>query len=43
MQNILAVIKAHLDLLIQSPHLKKREMNRLQTIENTTKKASHLS
>ena len=43
MQTPLAVIKAHLDLLIQSPHLKEEEMNHLQTIENTTKKIVSLN
>lgn len=43
MQTPLAVIKAHLDLLIQSPHLKEEEMNHLQAIENTTKKLASLN
>lgn len=43
MQTPLAVIKANLDLLIQSPHLKEEEMNHLQAIENTTKKLTSLN
>jgi signal transduction histidine kinase len=43
MQTPLAVIKANLDLLIQSPHLKEEEMNHLQAIENTTKKLASLN
>lgn len=43
MQTPLAVIKAHLDLLIQSPHLQEEEMNHLQAIENTTKKLASLN
>ena len=43
MQTPLAVVKANLSLLMQSPHLKEDEMNRLQTIENTIKKLSSLN
>ena len=43
MQTPLAVIKANLSLLMQSPHLKEEEMNQLQTIENTVKKLSSLN
>lgn len=43
MQTPLAVIKANLDLLIQSPHLQEEEMNHLQAIENTTKKLASLN
>jgi signal transduction histidine kinase len=43
MQTPLAVIKANLDLLIQSPYLQEEEMNHLQAIENTTKKLTSLN
>lgn len=43
MQTPLAVVKANLSLLMQSPHLKEEEMNQLQTIENTVKKLSSLN
>lgn len=43
MQTPLAVIKANLDLLIQSPHLQEEEMNHLQAIENTTKRLASLN
>ncbi|MDP1802850.1 MAG: HAMP domain-containing sensor histidine kinase [Bacteroidota bacterium] len=43
MQTPLAVVKANLSLLMQSPNLKEDEMNRLQTIENTIKKLSSLN
>lgn len=43
MQTPLAVIKANLFLLMQSPHLKEEEMNQLQAIDNTTKKLASLN
>lgn len=43
MQTPLAVIKAHLDLLIQSPNLKETEMHQLQVIDNTTNKLASLN
>jgi len=43
MQTPLAVVKANLSLLMQSPHLKEDEMNRLQIIENTIKKLASLN
>ncbi|MBC7694982.1 MAG: HAMP domain-containing histidine kinase [Burkholderiales bacterium] len=43
MQTPLAVIKANLSLLLQSPNLKENEMNQLQSIENTIKKLSALN
>lgn len=43
MQTPLAVLKANLSLLMQSPHLKEEEMNQLQIIENTVKKLSSLN
>ena len=43
MQTPLAVLKANLSLLLQSPHLKEEEMNQLQIIENTVKKLSSLN
>jgi len=43
MQTPLAVVKANLNLLMQSPNLKEDEMNRLQIIENTIKKISSLN
>lgn len=43
MQTPLAVVKANLSLLMQSPNLKEDEMNRLQTIENTIKKLTSLN
>lgn len=43
MQTPLAVVKANLSLLMQSPNLKEDEMDRLQTIENTIKKLSSLN
>lgn len=43
MQTPLAVVKANLSLLMQSPHLREDEMNRMQTIENTIKKLSSLN
>jgi signal transduction histidine kinase len=42
MQTPLAVIKANLSLLMQSPYLKEVEMDQLQTIENTLKQLSAL-
>jgi signal transduction histidine kinase len=42
MQTPLAVIKASLSLLIQSPHLREMEMDQLQTIENNLKQLSAL-
>lgn len=43
MQTPLAVVKANLSLLMQSPNLKEEEMNQLQSIENTVKKLSALN
>ena len=43
MQTPLAVIKANLSLLMQSPNLKEAEMNHLEAMENTTKKLSSLN
>jgi signal transduction histidine kinase len=43
MQTPLAVVKANLSLLVQSPNLKEEEMNQLQAIENTVKKLSALN
>ena len=43
MQTPLAVIKASISLLIQSPNLKEEEMNQLQVIDNTTNKLSQLN
>lgn len=43
MQTPLAVVKANLSLLIQSPNLKEEEMNQLQAIENTVKKLTALN
>lgn len=43
MQTPLAVVKANLSLLMQSPILREEEMNRLQTIENTIKKLTSLN
>jgi len=43
MQTPLAIIKAHISLLIQSPHLKVEEMNSIQAIDNTTKKLAALN
>lgn len=43
MQTPLAVIKANLSLLLQSPNLRENEMNQLQSIENTIKKLSALN
>jgi len=43
MQTPLAVVKANLSLLMQSPHLKEEEMNQLQSIENTVKKLTALN
>lgn len=43
MQTPLAVVKANISLLMQSPHLKEEEMNQLQTVENTIKKLSALN
>ncbi len=43
MQTPLAVVKANLSLLIQSPNIKEEEMNRLQAIENTIKKLAALN
>lgn len=43
MQTPLAVIKANIGLLIQSPHLASEEMNQIQAIENTTKKMASLN
>jgi signal transduction histidine kinase len=43
MQTPLAVVKANLSLLFQSPNLKEEEMNQLQSIENTIKKLTALN
>lgn len=43
MQTPLAVIKARLDLLIQSPHLKEEEMNQLQAIISSVSKLGALN
>ena len=43
MQTPLAVVKANLSLLLQSPNLKEEEMNQLQSIENTVKKLTALN
>ena len=43
MQTPLAVVKANLSLLMQSPNLKEEEMNQLQAIENTVKKLTALN
>jgi len=43
MQTPLAVIKANLNLLIQSENLNEVEMNQLQTIDNTIKKLTSLN
>lgn len=43
MQTPLAVVKANLSLLMQSPNLKEEEMNQLQSIENTVKKLTALN
>ncbi len=43
MQTPLAVVKANLSLLMQSPNLKEVEMNQLQSIENTVKKLTALN
>jgi signal transduction histidine kinase len=43
MQTPLAVIKANIGLLIQSPHLSEEEMNQLSTIEDSVKKLASLN
>lgn len=43
MQTPLAVVKATVSLMMQSPNLKEEEMNQLQTIENTLRKLSALN
>lgn len=43
MQTPLAIVKANLGLLMQSPVLREEEMNRLQAIENTIKKLTSLN
>ena len=43
MQTPLAVVKANLSLLMQSPNLKEEEMDRLQAIDNTLKKLNALN
>lgn len=43
MQTPLAVIKANVSLMMQSPNLKEEEMNQLETIENTLRKLSALN
>lgn len=43
MQTPLAIIKANIGLLMQSPSLKLEEMNQLQAIDDTTKKLSFLN
>ncbi len=42
-QTPLAVIKARIDLLLQSPNLKENEMNQMQAIENAVNKLSSLN
>lgn len=43
MQTPLAVLKASIGLLIQSPNIKEMEMNHIQTIDNMVKKLSSLN
>jgi signal transduction histidine kinase len=43
MQTPLAIVKANVSLLLQSPNLKEDEMNQLHSIENTIKKWSALN
>lgn len=43
MQTPLAVIKANIGLLMQSPNLKQEEMEQLQSIDNTARKMSSLN
>ena len=43
MQTPLAVIKANIGLLMQSPNLKEEEMDQIETIDNTVKKLSSLN
>ena len=43
MQTPLAIIKANISLLMQSPNLKEEEMEQLQAIDNTTKKLASLN
>lgn len=43
LQTPLAVIKANISLLMQSPNLKEEEMGQLQVLENTVKKLSALN
>ena len=43
MQTPLAVIKANIGILMQSPNLKEDEMNQIQSIDNTVKKLSSLN
>lgn len=43
MQTPLAVIKANVNLLMQSPHMGSDEMNQVQSIDNTVKKISSLN
>jgi signal transduction histidine kinase len=43
MQTPLAVVKAKLDLLIQSPNLKEEEMNQLQAIDSSISKLASLN
>ncbi len=43
MQTPLAIIKANISLLLQSPNIKEAEMNQLQAIDNTTKKLAALN
>jgi len=43
MQTPLAVIKANLNLLMQSPNMKAEEMSQMQSIDNTTKKLASLN
>jgi signal transduction histidine kinase len=43
MQTPVAILKANISLLLQSPHIKEEEMNHLQNMENTLKKLSALN
>lgn len=43
LQTPIAVLKANVNLLLQSPHLKEHEMGQLQSMDNTLKKISSLN
>lgn len=43
LQTPIAVLKANVNLLMQSPHLKEQEMGQLQSMDNTLKKISSLN